>query len=260
MPKLYLTIDDGPSVHFEALVDFLFDHKVPAVFFNRGDHMEARPGAVIYGIKKGYVMANHGYAHQKASQMRYEAVCADILKCEVVLDRLYQQAGVERPGKYIRFPYMDRGMGPALVEDVPEVFKEPIKELITVGLGHAQRAPSDDEVDHKDQLQDFLQEQGFEPLPTPDVTLPWYVETGMAKSIDSLCTFSTSDWVLNERHLGRFGINGIDDLKRRIDADPYLHEDGTNHIVLAHDGPEIHEVLKELVKYFLDSGFEFLDF
>lgn len=262
MPKAYLTIDDGPSEKFEALIDFLSGRDVPAVFFNRGDMMEKRPESVIYGVKKGYLMANHAYSHTRASQLSFEDVCAEIRQTEEILDDLYEQADVRRPGKFFRFPYLDRGMGPWLVE--PEAFNENCKQahydLLEKGLGHVPAEPDTDQTQNKRQLQEFLQEEGFDNLPIENVMVPWYAGTEMADAIDSLCTFSTSDWALTERHIGKQGFETIDDLKEKIDKDSWLHDESSNHIVLAHDIAEIYDVTTALVDYFLARGFEFLDF
>lgn len=262
MPDLYLTIDDGPSEKFTALANFLAERGVPAVFFNRGDMMEKRPEAVIYAIKKGYIMANHAYSHKRASTLSYEGMCAEILRTEEILDDLYTRAGVDRPGKYFRFPYLDRGMGPWLAEPghLDETARRAQEELLEKGLGHNPEKPGLERIEKKRKLQQFLKETGFDILPVENVTLPWYARTEMAKSIDSLCSYSTSDWALSKRHKGKQSFDTIEDLKRKIDDDPWLHDERSNHIVLAHDQADIHDVTCALVDYFLESGFKFLDF
>ncbi len=254
MPKAYLTIDDGPSVHFETLVDFLAARNIPAVFFNRGDHMEARPEAVIYGIRKGYIMANHAYSHRRFSGLSMEECKEEILRTEAVLEGLYNRAGVERTQKYFRFPYMDRGMGSYLVK--PEEITAEIESLIRTGLGH--KISEFSGVEKKDRLQSFLKEQGFDRFPAPDVTLPWYGRTEMARAVDSLCTFSTSDWVLNERHRGKFNVHTQADLQAFLEQNPAMQEQHSAHIILAHDGKEIHESTCGIIAYLHEKNFEFL--
>lgn len=262
MPEAYLTIDDGPSETFEALIDFLHEREIPAVFFNRGDAMEERPDAVRYGMERGYIMANHAYSHRRASKLSFEKICEEIERTENILDDLYWSLGQERPGRYFRFPYMDRGMGPCLSE--PERLSKEHRQaqfrLIGAGLGHEPDEPVPELVDKKRKVQDFLQAQDFEPLPVQGVTIPWYAETEMAEAIDSLCTFSTSDWALLERHKGKHGFETLDDLKRQIDEDPWLHDENSTHIILMHDQAEIHEVTTALIDYLCKQDFEFLDF
>jgi peptidoglycan/xylan/chitin deacetylase (PgdA/CDA1 family) len=262
MRQAYLTIDDGPSEKFRLLVDFLKARGVPAVFFNRGDNMQARPEDVIYGIRHDFIMANHAYSHQRASRLSFADICADILRAEAVLDRLYKEAGVKRPGKYFRFPYMDRGMGPSLVEPGRRspAHEEGYNRLVTVGLGHALVMPDEAMVEKKRALQEFLKEEGFENLPVRGVTIPWYAQTEMAEGVDSLCTFSTSDWALSARHIGKHGFSNLEDLRVNIDQDKDLQNQKSRHIILAHDQAEIHDVTTALVDHFLDRGVSFLDF
>lgn len=262
MSGLYLTIDDGPSERFIDLVDFLDERNIQAVFFNRGDAMEARPEAVIYGIERGQIMANHAYSHQKASKIPLNEVQAEILRTEEILDKLYAQTNKKRPGKFFRFPYMDRGMGSALVEfqDLPNAYLSPINTLIQTGLGHTPPTSiTVEQIERKNILQKFLRDKGFENLPVENVTVPWYANTEMATSIDSLCTFSTSDWAVSERHKGKHGLENLDDLKRQIDQDVWLQDKSSNHIILAHDQAEIHNTVCNLIDYFLERGFKFLD-
>ena len=262
MTKAYLTIDDGPSEKFEELVDFLAAKKIPAVFFNRGDCMEERPDAVIYGIKKGYIMANHTYSHRRASKIPYEVMCEEITRTDEILDGLYAKADVDRPGKYFRFPYMDRGMGPFFAEpaELKESYKAAHFDLLSGGLGHEPVVPGMCEIGRKRKIQKFLKDQGYTNLPVRGVTLDWYADSEMARGIDSLCTFSTSDWALLARHKGKHGFNTVDDLKRKIDDDRGLKNKSSNHIILAHDQAEIHDVTIDLITHFIKRGFEFLDF
>ncbi|MCB1532051.1 MAG: polysaccharide deacetylase family protein [Alphaproteobacteria bacterium] len=263
MPKAYLTIDDGPSEHFRDLVDFLYNRKIPAVFFNRGNHMEQRPDDVIYGIKKGFIMANHTYSHPRASQISLQDFKDDVLKTDAILEKLYQQAGVQRPGKYFRFPHMDRGMGTAFVEPqgLCAIYKKAHDHFLTVGLNHELGDINAQMVQRKRDIQKFLKAQGFESLPVKNVNIDWYSNTEMAEAIDSLCTCSTEDWGFLERHRERKGLKSVEDLKRRIDENPYLHDEGSHHIILAHDMPEkpAHEATIALVSYMTEKkGFVFL--
>ncbi len=144
MRKAYLTIDDGPSERFTELVDFLHERKIPAVFFNRGDNMDARPDAVLYGIERGFIMANHTWSHGHAADLPFEKTCDEIRRTDDILERLYQKAGVKRPAKYFRFPYMDRGMGAFFVEPdglAPEHLVAHM-ELLGAGLGHKPEIPA----------------------------------------------------------------------------------------------------------------------
>ncbi len=261
MREAYLTIDDGPSEKFTALVDFLHERKIPVVFFNRGDNMEARPDAVLYGISKGFIMANHTYSHGHAVDLPLEKTCEEIRRTDIILEDLYKKSGVKRPGKYFRFPYMDRGMGSYFVE--PEGLSAEHHhahlELLGAGLGHDPQIPGVGLIDKKRKIQQFLKSLGYRNLPIQGVTLPWYAGTEMATAIDSLCTYSTSDWALLARHKGRHGFKTVKDLIDKIDADKWLNDKASRHIVLAHDQAEIHGVTVDVIEY-LSRDFRFLDF
>ncbi len=261
MRKAYLTIDDGPSEKFTELVDFLSERKIPAVFFNRGDNMDARPDAVLYGIERGFVMANHTYSHGHAVDLPLEKTCDEIRRTDDIIEHLYQKAGVKRPGKYFRFPYMDRGMGAFFVEPdglAPQHLAAHM-ELLGAGLGHKPEIPGLGLIDKKRKIQSFLKSLGYTNLPVEDVTIPWYAETEMATAIDSLCTYSTSDWALLERHKGRHGFSTLKDLTDKIDSDLGLKNTASRHIILAHDQAEIHEIAKGVISH-IARDFEFLDF
>lgn len=262
MPRIYLTIDDGPSETFESLVDFLAERKIPAVFFNRGDAMEARPEAVVYGIQKGFIIGNHAYSHRRFSKLPLEICQEEIKKTERILNDLYRKSGVERPGQYFRFPYMDRGMGPWLIEpeNLSPEFEPAHRDLVEKGLGHNLHEIEPAKIEKKKALQEYLAQAGFEKLPMKGITLPWYAQSEMAQAIDSLCTFSTSDWAVSERHKGRHGFDDVDDLKTLIEGDAGLQDESSAHIVLAHDQAEIYGVTCSLIDHFINRGFEFLDF
>jgi hypothetical protein len=222
--------------------------------------MDARLDAVLYGIERGFIMANHTYSHPHAVDLSFEDICAEIEKTDNVLEKLYQRAGVKRPGKYFRFPYLDRGMGSFLVEDLPEQHRTAQEELLSSGLGHVPQKPAAALIEKKRRVQEFLKKLGYTNLPVKNVTLPWYAKTEMAQSIDSLCTYSTADWALLERHKGKHGFSTIQDLKNKIDQDAGLKDKGSSHIVLAHDQGEIYEVTTALIDHFLARNFEFLDY
>lgn len=259
---LYLTIDDGPSERFGDFCDFLSARGIQAVFFNRGDAMAQRPDAVIRAIKQGFIIASHAYSHKRFSTLSLEEAREEIKRTEAVLDDLHERAGVRRAKRYFRFPYMDRGMGAALLEPetLPAAATPAYKKLVTKGLGHTLNSPDNGQRAYKDVLQNILREFGIVPLPCPGVTLPLYAQTEMATAFDSLCTFSTSDWALSARHKGKHGFSSLNDLKAQIDGDPDLQSAASNHIILAHDQAEIFDVITALIDHFLYSGFEFLDF
>jgi len=71
-PRLYapgsgktvaLTFDDGPGGSTAAILAVLTRYKVPAMFFNIGVNMAARPSLVRVEARDGYVLGDHTWDH-----------------------------------------------------------------------------------------------------------------------------------------------------------------------------------------------------
>lgn len=263
MVKAYLTIDDSPSASTDMLVDFLAARGIPALFFVRGDALEANPAPIVRALKKGFAVGNHTYSHKRASEHALEDTKADILKCEALIEQAHKDAGVERNHKTFRFSYLDRGTG-AWVVDFDRLNPDQRRAMEPVfleGLNFCDRQkPGPEAFEKKAALQDFLKSEGFE-APFKNIRLDWYAATEVAQARDCFFTFSTNDWMLTRRHLEKnWPCKNLADLTRRIDADPALKETDSAHIILAHDQAEIFEPVCGLVEHFSARGFEFLDF
>ena len=260
MAAAYLTIDDSPSPDTIELCDFLLSKNVPAIFYCRGDRIEQYPDVLPEMIKRGFVIGNHGYAHKRAVQMSYDAVVEDILKCEDLIDVAYQKASVKRPGKFFRFPYLDRGCGAWIIDfdKVPAAERTIIQKLFAEGLYLDDAKPTPELVEKQQRLQFWLADNGFT-VPFDDVNFPWYTHPEMLGAKDALYTFSTSDWMMTARHLQKdHPYKSIEDLKRKIDEDSYLFNENSNNIVLIHDQDELKDVFKALVGHMVDRSITFL--
>ena len=232
MPKAYLTIDDSPSAHTYDLVDFLSDRKISAILFVHGALLEQNPRPIEYAIQKGIVIGNHSYAHKPAGEMEPQEWADDLELCEHLIEAAYRRCGVERQAKYYRFPYIDRGDG----------VKQEQTDKSTI-----------QENEKTQQLQDYLHEQHFY---QPFKKMPRSYPKG---AHDCLYTFTTRDWMLNDKHRGKHDIQTIDDLKARIDADEALKDETHNHVIIMHDQPGNHSEACALIQYFQEIGFEFLE-
>lgn len=258
----YLTIDDSPSPHTDTLTDFLVERGVPALLFCVGERMENTIKPLVRAIQKGLILGNHSFHHQRASQLTFEECTAQILQTEALVEKAYAEAGTARPAKYFRFPHMDRGTGGWIVDYdrlAPED-REDVIQFFSGGLNISLDPPSLELTEKKERLQDFLKREGFSQIPTRTVTHPWFAKTEIASAIDAMYTFSTSDWMLLERHKGRWLYKSLDDLKRKIDEDKWLQTEESAHIILAHDKEEIDFVTQDLIDHFLTRDFEFLPF
>ncbi len=266
MPKTaYLTIDDSPSRHTDEMVDFLVSSKIPALLFARGGFMEEVTyfEKIVRAIKKGMVIANHSYAHERTSEIGFTSQTEQILKTQALIDRAYDFAEVKKPPRYFRFPHLDRGCGNAWVidfETVPEPYRDFVKSLFWDGVRlETKEPPTSQQLQLKADIQTWLVDNGFQKFSPPDMTLPWWVQSELGEAIDVLITYSTSDWMITPRHIGKWPYKTIDDLCLKIKNDSYLSTHESAHIILMHDDREESLTITEkLITYFLNQNFRFL--
>ncbi len=254
--RIILTIDDSPSPGTPALAEFLLTHDMPAVLFCRGDNLELFPVQAQEALARGFTLANHAYNHRRASVISYEEMTAEILATEKLIDDVYKSMRRPRGAKYFRFPHMDRGCGGWVVDyDAAPAHAAALRHLFADGLNVKLDPPTAEHKEKKAQLQEFLRAEGFAPLPAAGVTHKAFRETEMAAAVDAMFTFSTADWMLTRRHLGKWPYKTLADLKKKIDQDPWLAAAASENIVLAHDQPELLPVVKTLVAYLREKGF-----
>ncbi|MDY0029668.1 MAG: polysaccharide deacetylase family protein [Pseudobdellovibrionaceae bacterium] len=267
--RVYLTIDDSPSKNTDVLTDFLASKNVPSVLFVRGEFMDPAVGnragfdKIVRAIRKGFIIANHSYAHERTSEVGFTTQTAQITKTQQLIDLAYETAGCAKPPRYFRFPHLDRGCGNAHAIDfmtVPEEYRAYVQHLFWDGVHLVTKAlPTGDQLQLKSDIQKWLIENGFKKLPTPDVTLPWWTNSELGDAIDSLVTFSTSDWMVSPRHRGKWDIASTEDINKKIDSDPWLNREDSAHIVLMHDDKEdLLTVTENIITHMLNSNFIFL--
>lgn len=260
MRGAYLTIDDSPSPHTDDLTAFLVERGVPAIYFCRGDSMvEYGLDSLVRAAGQGIVLGNHAFHHYRASEQSVEVYREEILATEDLLDRVYDLAGVERGPRYFRFPHIDRGTGGWLIDynrldardraDVIAIFSD--------GLNISLTPPGEEQLVKKAQLQDILKKEGFDLFPSKGITFPWY-QGEMAEARDVLYTYSTSDWMLLNRHRGKWPYKTLQDLKDKLDRDKWLQDETSLHIILAHDKDEIEIPTRDLIDHCLERDIEFL--
>lgn len=263
MADIYLTIDDTPTAYSLDMADMLEKAQAPALFFCRGQRMEENPAPVPELIARGFVMANHLYAHLRSSTLSLDEVKAEITRTEKLIDAAYLTAGRVRPGKYLRFPHMDRGTAGWVVDfdAAPARHRDILVKLFADGLNVSMDKPAPAAFEKKARLQDWLRAEGFTAPPVAGVTHEWYAETEMAQAIDAMFTYSTSDWMLTKRHAGKWPYATIDDLCRKMDDDPFLSRPDSAHIVLLHDDPDnMTDIAAALIGHLRGMGGVFRDF
>ncbi|MCC6928128.1 MAG: glycosyltransferase [Gemmatimonadaceae bacterium] len=107
--EVTLVIDDGPSPATTRMLDMLEAGGHRAVLFLLGCEVAGREASLIDAIRRGFALGNHSFSHPNFSEITVEVARREILDTEARIDALYARAGVARPGKWFRFPYLDSG-------------------------------------------------------------------------------------------------------------------------------------------------------
>ena len=137
MNSALLTIDDIASKNTPAIVDYLNEKRIKAILFATGQNVERYYEEALYAVKNGMIVGNHSYSHPAFSSLSMKECMEEIEKCEIVLERLYKDSGVERVFRPFRFPYGNKGG------------------------------------DNKNALQKYLKEKGFQKVDDTHITYPW---------------------------------------------------------------------------------------
>jgi peptidoglycan-N-acetylglucosamine deacetylase len=236
MPEAYLTIDDTPSARTDYLTDALVERGIPALLFCRGDRLAVNFDPVVRAIKKGFVVGNHAWSHTRFSTLPLEDGIREIAKTDELIEKAYKMADTPRPAKYFRFPHIDRGCGGWVVDydALLPSYRDALVQLFGGGLNIKLDEPTSAMKLKKESLQDWLRAAEFTQPEFPGVRHGWYRETEVSAAADTMFTYSTGDWMITPRHLGKWPYKSTDDLKAKIDDDPFLNKEGA-HVILAHD-------------------------
>lgn len=243
MKKAYLTFDDGPSTKTESLISFLNTHNLPALFFCRGDAIEHNPSSILDAIKSGILIGNHSYSHKPAGDLDYQQWLSDFEKTESLINNCYKEAGVKRPGYYFRFPYVDKGDGDRLERRFSEIKPDTF-------FTHT---------DKMKQIQSVLTERGFT-QPFKDVDHPLYKNPHLRDEADCLFTYSSCDWMMLDRHIGKWPYKTVDDLKTKMEQELIKNHNISTEILLFHDHTETHDITTNLITFALEQNISFLPF
>ena len=216
MINAVLTIDDVASANTPAIVDYLNAHEITALMFAVGENMEKYYDNAVYALKNGMILGNHSYSHPAFSKLSIEEAMEDIEKNEAVLEKLYEDAGVERKYRPFRFPYGDKGGA------------------------------------NKEALQKFLRDKGFSKLKDTQLPYAWWKEKGLDKDIDTFWTFDFAEYNIRQGS----GFTEEDVWKRINNMDPVngaaLLKEGNSHFLLLHAHDETEELVPEYYKKFID--------
>ena len=220
MNSALLTIDDIASKNTPAIVDYLNEKRIKAILFATGQNVERYYEEALYAVKNGMIVGNHSYSHPAFSSLSMKECMEEIEKCEIVLERLYKDSGVERVFRPFRFPYGNKGG------------------------------------DNKNALQKYLKEKGFQKVDDTHITYPWWRENSLVTDIDTFWTFDFEEYKI--RQGSEFTKESV--WKKMHDTNPesgaVLFAENNRHILLLHAHDETEEMLPEYYKLFIEHLLE----
>lgn len=226
MKHAFLTIDDIASKNTRAFVDYLCEKGITAIMFAWGQKVEENYENALYCLQKGMIVGNHSYSHPFFSKLTMEEAIEEIEKNEKILDKLYQDASVERKYRPFRFPYGDKG-----------------------GT-------------NKEALQEYFREHGFNKVRDDQIKYAIWKEMGLDKDIDTFWTFDFGEYEIRPDS----GVTMENILARTTQVNPELGkslmtDEDASHIIIIHAHDETEELVPEyyrtLIDLLLENGFIF---
>jgi peptidoglycan-N-acetylglucosamine deacetylase len=236
----YLTIDDSPTQDFLLKLNYLISKQIPAIWFCIGANMEQHPESVIAAIQQGYLIGNHSYSHPHFSEITLDAAYAEIQRTDAIIEDLYARAGVERPAKYFRFPYGDKG---ALTDS--DVFT----------------SLSEEGQQRKTALQTYLRDMGYTQPTWTGVTYDYFERYGLRADVDWYWTYDCLEWSVFQPQPA-FGIDSAEKVYARMDENEPergrgLNDSRSEEIILLHDHVETTTIFEPIIERLLAKGLEF---
>ena len=217
MIQALLTIDDIPSGNICAIVDCLNEARIQAIMFAEGEKAEKNPEPVIYALQHGMIVGNHSWSHPHFSELSLSEGIREMDRCEAVLTRIYDMAGMKRTYRPFRFPYGDKGQK------------------------------------NRDAFQACLREKGFSKVDDTQIPYAWWRKNGLDRDIDTLWTFDFAEY--NIRPNSGFTIEDV--WKRVRNPSPEngaaLYMPEGRHILLLHAHDETDELVPGYYRLLLDD-------
>ncbi|MBQ0011115.1 MAG: polysaccharide deacetylase family protein [Clostridiales bacterium] len=239
MKEAYLTIDDGPSVDRIKKVEILKKYGIQAVWFSMGIDMEANADAAIRTILAGQVIGNHSYTHPNFSEISIAQCEEEIIRTDELIDKLYRQAGVQRPIKLFRFPYGNKG----------------------VNTGFFDTSYSESDRERIEAIQKILIQNGYGTYPFDNINFEYFKRMQATGQVDWLWTYDAMEWCVFQED-SPFGVRTIEDVLEMMDLDlperwMGLNDPSSNEIIVIHDHPQTTDMFEPIIKAFLDKGIHF---
>ncbi len=228
MAKLaYYTMDDSPSDFFREKVDFLKLKKIPTLFFCIGELMERNPEDMLYAIRNGFVIGNHGYSHTRFSDLSIEEGIEEITKTDEIITDLYKEANVPRGKKYFRYPHGIKGN---IQFGSKKIFFRKFEKKFVA-------------------LDNHLKTLGYEPLKIRNYKKR--MPRGFMNDTDTYWTGNIGEFLMITKNKKFYEI------VNRIDSF-FSYKQG-NEILLVHDNNETHEYFERIINQLISKNFTFLE-
>ena len=247
LKKAFLIIDDCPTSDLKNKIDYLISQDIPAILFCCGNRMEEKPEAVVYAIKKGFLIGNHSYSHPNFSEITLEECYEQIKKTDDIINRLYKEAGIERHFKLFRFPYCNKGTketGDWIARLAPKTEKGKVR---------------------KEKIQNCLREIGYsyQQNLNKNVKYNWYRNLHLHLDIDIIESYDSFDWAPTDKE-PPFGYDNLNAVLARMDED--FPEEGrginfleSDEIISMHDMYGIEDYFIPLIEKFRKKGIGFIE-
>lgn len=228
MKNAWLTIDDAPSADFMPKMQFLAKLDIPVLFFCTGEAIQARAADVVAAIRQGFVVGNHSWSHRPFSSLGLEDCRREITETDALIEQCYRDAGIERPGKYFRFPYLDTGG------------------------------------DKRQALQELLAALGFRQPRFDGIDRQYFRDATLLEDRDLRCTFDQAEYYLGKDD-APWGLSNAEAILARIDEN-VPHEGrslsclDTADIILLHDHEHTSDLFYRIVGRYVEKAIRFREF
>ncbi len=261
MADLYLTIDDSPSDNFTVMCDYLKAKNIPAVLFSRGDLLSLYPQETIKAIQDGFIVANHSWSHHRASKLGADIAVKEVMKTQRLIEKYHKEAGVALPGPYMRFPYMDSGLGgwPLPASAFTETQQETVMDVYGkfYGIG-GMDIPDQAAIERNAEIEEVLRAEGFRQIEFPDIQVDWYNTYAASSVVSTQGTFCHPDWYRYKRYAAAFPEEERSVARLNKNFDDYITQNAGAHIIVMHDKSEMWADTKAMIDHMVQGGHNFL--
>jgi peptidoglycan/xylan/chitin deacetylase (PgdA/CDA1 family) len=182
------------------------------------------------------VLGNHSFDHPHFSDISISEARKQIRKTDEIIDWIYANAGVVRPTKIFRFPYLDNGT-------------------------HDQYEKTDWSNPHVSTIQSCLRELNYSLPIFQNITYNRTLNAGFLNCVNVDCTYDSMDWCLEEG-VELFGYHDLPTILARVDED--VPEEGrginypySNEIIMMHADKGI-EGFKPILNKIESKGITFM--